>query len=324
MARDPEVDVVFIAAANALHLPVVEAFASAGKHILCEKPVGRTPEETARAEKAVADAGISSAVGYNYRWSPMVQEVKRLIESGSLGTITHYRGRFFSGYGANPDQPMEWRYSAEGGGHGAASDLLSHAVDLAHFLVGGLSKVVGYTSTTIHERPTGKIRDGRIDSADHGGARTAPVTNEDSAAMLCAFETGASGTFEASRVLVGPESQMAFEVYGTEGSVAWNLESLNELRLYLRSDGRHAGFRKVLGGERFGHHGYFAHGSGIGPGFEDLILIQDFEFLRAVVDETLFQPNFRDAARFGNVQAALLRSVSSGHWEPVTPVGVNK
>src|SRR3954468_10789947 len=88
---DPDVDVVFIAAPNMLHVELVEAAAAAGKHVFCEKPVGGTPEQTVRAEKAARDAGVITGVGYNYRWAPLVRHAARLIEEGRLGRITNYR-----------------------------------------------------------------------------------------------------------------------------------------------------------------------------------------------------------------------------------------
>ena len=135
--------------------------------------------------------------------------------------------------------------------------------------------------------------------------------------MLVEFETGTVGTFEASRALVGPESEMAFDVYGTRGALGWSLERLNELRVYTTSDEPDTGYATVLGGERFPPHGAFAPGSGIGIGFEDLIAIEDFEFLEAVARGEPHEPGFEEALRVVEVQEALVRSWSSGRWEDV-------
>ena len=93
---DPHVDVVFIAAPNAMHVELIEAAAAAGKDVFCEKPVGGTPAETARAERAARRAGVISGVGYNYRWAPLVRYAAELLAEGRLGRVNHYRGRFFS------------------------------------------------------------------------------------------------------------------------------------------------------------------------------------------------------------------------------------
>jgi predicted dehydrogenase len=135
--------------------------------------------------------------------------------------------------------------------------------------------------------------------------------------MLCEFAGGARGTFEASRTIVGPESQMAFDVYGTKGALSWNLERLNELQVYLVEDELHTGYRTVFGGDRFPYHGSFVPGSANGIGFEDLVVIEDLEFLRSVAERRPHEPSFEDALAFVDVQAALLRSAESGRWEDV-------
>jgi predicted dehydrogenase len=311
---DPAVDAVWIAAPNMLHVELVEAAAQAGKHVFCEKPVGGTPEQTVRAERAVRRAGVIGGVGFNYRWAPLVRYAGELIAAGALGTLTNYRGRFFSMYGADPLGVLSWRFRLEEGGHGVTSDLLSHAVDLAHHLAGPITRVVGTTHTFIAERPVGAgSHYGRGRPEDERGA----VTNEDYAGMLCEFANGARGSFEASRAIVGPESQMAFDVHGTAGAAGWDLETLNELRLYRATEDRGSGYTTVLGGERFPPHGAFVPGSANGIGYEDLVTIEDEAFCRAIAERRPFEPGFDAAVAWVSVQAALLRSAASGRWEDV-------
>ena len=311
---EPGVDVVVVAAPNVLHVELVEAAAQAGKHVFCEKPVGGTPEQTARAERAVRRARVIGGVGFNYRWAPLVRYTAGLIAAGELGTLTNFRGRFFSMYGADPLGVLSWRFRLEEGGYGATSDLLSHAVDLAHFLAGPITRVVGTTATFIAERPLGAgSHYGRGRADDPHGA----VTNEDYAGMLCEFASGARGSFEASRSIVGPESQMAFDVHGTAGAAGWDLEALNELRLYRATADRGSGYTTVLGGERFPPHGVFVPGSANGIGYEDLVTIEDAAFCAAVAERRPFSPGFGDVVAWVSVQAALLRSAQSGRWEDV-------
>jgi predicted dehydrogenase len=314
---DPAVDVVFIAAPNMFHIELIEAAADAGKDVFCEKPVGGTPEQTVRAERAARRAGVISGVGYNYRWAPLVIYARQLIAEGRLGEVTNYRGRFFSMYGSDPLGLLSWRFLVDEGGHGASTDLLSHAVDLAHMLVGPIARVVGTAETFIPERPLpgarGASHYGRGLPQDPRGA----VTNEDYVAMLCQFENGARGTFEASRTIVGPQSQMAFDVYGTKGALGWNLERLNELQLYLASEELHTGYTTVFGGDRFPYHGAFVPGSANGIGFEDLVAIEDYEFCAAVAERRPHVPGFAEALELVSVQAALLESCCSGRWEEV-------
>jgi predicted dehydrogenase len=314
---DPEVDVVVIAAPNMLHLEVIEAAAQAGKHIFCEKPVGGTPAQTVAAERVARHAGVLTGVGYNYRWAPLVRYAAQLLQEGALGEVTNYRGRFFSMYGSDPMGLLSWRFLVDEGGHGATSDLLSHAVDLAHMLLGPIERVVGQTATFITERPLpapGSSHYGRGRDGDPTGA----VTNEDYAGMLCVFANGVRGSFEASRAIVGPESQMAFDVHGTKGALGWNLERLNELQLYRSADGDlGTGYTTVFGGDRFPYHGAFVPGNANGIGFEDLVVIEDYEFCRSVAEGREHRPSFADALAWVGVQDALLRSVASARWEDV-------
>jgi predicted dehydrogenase len=110
---------------------------------------------------------------------------------------------------------------------------------------------------------------------------------------------------------------MAFDVHGTRGAAGWNLEALNELRLYRATGDRGSGYTTVLGGDRFPYHGHFVPGSANGIGFEDLVVIEDYEFCRAIAEERPFAPGFEEAVEWVAVQAALLRSAESGRWEDV-------
>ncbi len=312
----PDVEIVFIAAPNALHVELVQAAAAAGKAVFCEKPVGGTPEAVNRAADAVRAADVPSGVGYNYRWAPLVRYAHELISAGELGEITNYRGRFFSMYGSDELGVNSWRFQRDQAGYGVTSDLLSHAIDLALMLLGPIESVVGTTHTFITERPQpggGAGHYGRGTSSDP----REPVTNEDYAAMLCRFASGARGTFEASRTIVGPESQMAFDAYGTRGAVSWDLERLNELSLYRLTDDRGSGYTTIRAGDRFGHHGAFVPGAGNSIGFEDLVTIEDYEFCAAVAEGRPYEPGLEQARAGAEVQAALLRSTSTGAWEAV-------
>ena len=317
-----DVDVVYIAAPNMLHVEMIEAAAANGKDVFCEKPVGGTPAQTMAAFEATNKVGVLSGVGYNYRWAPLVQEVRSMVTSGVLGDITNYRGRFLSMYGSNPLGLLTWRYLVNEGGYGVTSDLLSHAVDLAEYLIGPMTSVVAQVATFINQRPLPSSNAGHY-AAGKAGAPTGEVTNEDYVGLLSTFANGARGTFESSRAMVGPESQMAFEIHGTRGAVAWNFERMNELRYYRIEDGRHAGYRTIFAGDRFDYHGNFVPGSANAIGFEDLVTIEDLEFMDAVAHRRPFHPDFSDALRYVSVQAAILRSVTHQRWEQIGSLEVS-
>lgn len=318
VVEHPDVQVIWVTAPNMLHVDVVDAAAAAGKAVFCEKPVGGTPAQTVQAEAACRTAGVTTGVGYNYRWAPLVQYARQLIREGAIGEVVHYRGSFLSMYGADPLGLLSWRFLVEQGGHGASSDLLSHTVDLAAFLVGPVARVLATTETFVRERPLPQADAGTHYARGAAGDPTGAVTNEDYVGALAVLESGARATFEACRTFVGPESENAFTVYGTRGALRWNLEELNELGVYLPGDHLHAGWTTVHGGDRFPYHGAFVPGDANGIGFEDLVAIEDHEFCQAVADGRPFHPGFDDAVRFVSVQDALLRSAEAGSWQDVT------
>ena len=311
-----DVDVVWVTAPNMMHIPMVEAACAAGKAVFCEKPIGGKPEQTLSAFKSAEAAGVKTGVGYNYLWAPLVMHAKNLIEAGELGEITHYRGRFVSMYGSDELGLLSWRFLMDQAGYGVTSDILSHCVALAQFLVGDISEVVSMRKTTIPMRPlpTGASSHyGRGNPEDAKGA----VENEDFASVLCSFENGATGSFEVSRTLVGPESQNAFEIFGTKGSISWNFEKLNELEYYQLTDSKNSGYTTIYGGDRFPFHGAFAPGQANAIGFEDIVAIEDFAFLEAVATGGTFSPGFQEAVDVVSVQAAVIKSWDSRTWEPV-------
>ena len=317
--EDPDVDVVVVAAPNMLHEELCVAAAAAGKHVFCEKPVGGTPDQTARVEKAARAAGIITGVGYNYRWAPLVIYARQLIEAGALGEITNYRGRFFSMYGADPLGLLSWRFDHDGAGYGVSSDILSHAMDLAMMLNGPIAEVCGLSETFIKERPLPKPGGSHYDRGEPGDP-TGPVTNEDYAGCFAEFANGAIGSFEASRSIVGPQSQMAFEVHGTKGALGWNLETMNELQLFLVDDEYHDGYQTVYAGDRYPFHGNFVPGDANAIGYEDLKVIEGHQFLTAVATGEQHQPGFDEAIDYVSMQSALVRSWDSGQWEDVTSI----
>ena len=321
----PDVDVVYVTAPNMLHSEIVTAAVAAGKHVFCEKPVGGTPAQTVRCFEAARAAGSITGVGYNYRYAPLVQHAKTLIDSGALGSITNYRGRFFSMFGADPLGLLSWRFELDQAGHGVTSDILSHAIDLAMMLNGPIAKVIGSGATFIVERPVAAAGASHY-ARGRLGDPTGAVTNEDYFGALAVFANGSRGTFEVSRTMVGPESQMAFDIYGTEGALGWNLETMNELRLYLAPDAGSAserGYTTVRAGERHPGHGAFVPGDANAIGFEDLVALEDHQYLSAVSDGRPHCAGFAEAVAYVSVQAALLRSWMSGTWEDVVPLTVD-
>lgn len=316
-----DIDVIDITAPNAMHEQLVTAAAAAGKHIFCEKPVGIEPRATAAIEKAARQARVVNGCGYNYRWAPMVQYTKRLIEEDRFGQLTHYRGRFFSMYGRDRLGILSWRFLQDQAGHGALTDIMSHAVDMAIHLIGPIRRVVSVKETFVKERP---LPTGSGTHYDRGkpGDPTGAVTNEDYVGALVEFANGVRGTLEADRSIFGPQSSMAFELNGSRGAASWDHEKLNQLKLYLPEEQPNDGYIEVLAGDAFPHQGNIVPGGGNSLGYEDMKVIEALEFLKAVSEQRPFHPGFDDALAVASVLAAMTRSWTSGAWEEVVNLRV--
>jgi predicted dehydrogenase len=314
----PDLDVIDITAPNSMHQELATAAATAGRAVFCEKPVGIEPKATAAIEAAAREAGVITGCGYNYRWAPMVQYTKRLIEEGRFGDLTHYRGRFFSMYGRDRLGLLSWRFLQEEAGHGALTDIMSHAVDMALYLAGPIRRVVSAREIFVKQRPLPTPGAGTHYDRGKPGDPTAAVTNEDYVGALVEFENGVRGTLEADRSIFGPQSSMAFELNGSRGAASWDHEKLNQLKLYLPEEQPTDGYIEVLAGDAFPHQGNIVPGGGNSLGYEDMKLIEALEFLRAAKEGRPFHPDFGDALAVASVLDAMIRSWTSDGWELVS------
>lgn len=312
-----DIDVIDITAPTAMHMEIAQAAAAAGKHVFCEKPVGIEPAETAAIERAARVAGVITGCGYNYRWAPMVQYTKQLIDDGRLGDLTHYRGRFFSMYGRDRLGVLSWRFLQDEAGYGALTDIMSHAVDMALHLAGPIKRVVSVKNIFVKERPLPTPGKGTHYDRGSPGDPTGSVTNEDYVGALVEFHNGVRGTLEADRSIFGPQSSMAFELNGSSGAASWDHETLNQLKLYLPEEQPTDGFIEVLSGDAFPHQTNFVPGGGNSIGFEDMKIIEALEYLKAVAAGTQHHPGFADALAVAGVLDAMTRSWDSEQWEAV-------
>ena len=322
IGRD-DIDIVDITAPNGLHQEMVETAAAAGKHIFCEKPVGIVPAATAKIERAARSAGVITGVGYNYRWAPLVQHTKELIETERLGHPTHYRGRFLSMYGRDRLGVLSWRFLQEEAGYGSLSDIMTHVIDMAQYLFGPISRVVSVKEIFVKERPLPKSGEGTHYDRRAPNDPTGAVTNEGYVGALIEFANGARGTLEADRSIFGPQSQMRYELNGSKGAASWDHEKLNQLQLYLPEEQSSDGFIEVLAGDSLNHQRNIVPGDGNSLGYEDLKIIEALEFLKSVRDSTPHSPSFSDSLSVASVAAAMIRSWESERWEDVVSLRID-
>lgn len=299
-----DVGLVDISTPGDSHEELALAAIEAGKHVFCEKPLANTLEEARRMRDAAEKAGVINVVNFNYRKAPAVALAKKLVEGGRLGQIRHWRAVYLQDFILDPEFPLIWRLQREKAGSGALGDIGAHIVDLAHHIVGPISKVVGSTETFIKERPL----------EESGGAETGRVTVDDAAMFLAHFENGATGTFEATRLAAGRKNRNSFEINGSEGSLVFDLERMNELEVYFVEESETAGFRRVIVTEP--DHPYA--GAWWPPGH---ILGYEHTFVHAIKDlldgisiGKNPSPSFEDGYRCQAVLDAVERSAQSGSW----------
>jgi predicted dehydrogenase len=320
----PEVDVVSICAPNFLHAEIGIAAAKAGKAFWIEKPVGRGVAETTSVQVAASEANVVTSIGFNYRHAPAVEKAKSLIAEGRIGRVTNIRGVFFADYSAEPNGALSWRFNRKLAGSGVLGDLMGHLVDLVQYVVGPVASVTGMTSTIIKQRPIQQMGVGTHFDVIEGG-ELGDVENEDYAGMMIRFAdnavgAGAVGTLEASRVAVGPRASYNFEIYGTEGSIRWDFERLNELEVALGRKGELVGYTRVMAGPGFGDFSHFQPGAGTSMGFDDLKVIEARKFLESFIGTKHLNSNINDAVSSAAVIDAAERSAESGQWIKLNPV----
>jgi len=321
---DPDVDIVSICAPTGLHREIGVAAAEAGKPFWIEKPVGRDAKEAAAVAAAAGQANLVTSIGYNYRHAPAVERVRELVANRELGRITNVRAVFFNGYASEPRGALSWRFIRDLAGTGALGDLLSHVVDLVQYVLGPIGAVNALTNTVYTERPILPMGSGTHFAVIEDGEMGA-VENDDYAAALVRFApgsraAGAVGTLEASRVIVGPQCGLGFEIYGTEGSATWNFERMNELRVCIGRGGPHYGYTTVLGNAHFGDYAHFQPGPGNSMGYDDLKVIEAKKFLVAVTGGERRNSTVEDAHQVAEVIAAAAASAETGSWQQVPTV----
>ncbi len=311
----PDVDVVSICAPNHLHREIALATAAAGKPFWIEKPMGIDVADSAAVAQAATEHRLATAVGFNYRHAPAIAHARELVRTGVLGRVTAVRVWLLADYAAAADAPLTWRYERARAGAGVVGDLLPHGVDLVQHLVGRIAEVTATTSTVIAERPV-PTRLGVGHTGHEVGEELGVVENEDHVVALGRLDSGAVVTLEASRVAHGPRAEYVVEVYGSQGSVRWSFERLNELQV---ADGR-GGYRTVMAGPEHGEFARFQPGAGTSMGFDDLKTVEAALFLRSVLSGEQVAPSAADGWSAAAVGAAVLASAADGCWHAVPRV----
>jgi predicted dehydrogenase len=291
LIADDRIQLFDNAGPNNLHAEPTIAAAEAGKHVICEKPLGRDAPESYETWQRVKATGVKHMCAFNYRFVPAVRLARQIIESGELGEIQHFRGAYLQEWGTTDGDI--WRFQKDVAGSGALGDLGAHVIDLARYLVGEIAAVSALTATF----QPGRDVDDAVEAA-------------------VAFQSGAVGTIEASRFCQGRKNHFTWEINGSKGSLAFDLERLNELQY---SEGN-AGFRTVLVSEADHPFWEFWWPQGHMIGWEHSFVHELHHLLTAIRDDTDIAPHgatLEDGYRAAEICDAMLRSAEAGARETV-------
>ena len=315
VARD-DVQLVDICTPGDSHCEIALAALGAGKHVLCEKPLANTvaqAESMAAAARLAAGRGVFAMVGFNYRRVPALALAHRLLSEDFLGQIRHVRASYLQDWLVDPEFPVVWRLRREHAGSGALGDLGAHLVDLVRYLLSAdVSAVSAATETFVPDRPVPLGPSSGLDGAASGAVRE-PVSVDDSALFIARLSNGALASFEATRFATGRKNALRLEINGDRGSIAFDLERLNELEIFEVGDDL-AGFRRVLVTESA--HPYLDAWWPPGHvlGWEHTFVHQARDLLRAIADGHQPRPSFEDGLEVQRVLDAVERSSASGRW----------
>ncbi|MFF7527542.1 Gfo/Idh/MocA family protein [Streptomyces bobili] len=312
IARD-DVDLVDICTPGDSHAEIALAALAAGKHVLCEKPLANTVEEaetmTRAAETAFTTGGQLAMVGFNYRRVPATALARSMVAEGRLGRLRHVRVTYLQDWLNDPEFPLTWRLRKERAGSGSLGDLGAHIVDLAQHLVGErLAGVSALTETFVRQRPLPGGPSSGL-AAGAGRAGTATVTVDDAAVFTGRFVSGALASFEATRYATGRKNALRLELNGERGSLAFDLERLNELWFHDATEPAvHAGFRRILVTEPDHPYleGWWPPGHGLG--YEHTFVHQARDLVHAIAEGRVPQPSFAEGLQVQRVLAAVEES----------------
>lgn len=308
-----DVDIIDISTPPNLHYDIAIAAAKSGKHIFCEKPMAMTYDQAKEMYEVAEQNQITHYLNFNYRRCPAVMLAKRLITEGKIGRIFHWRGAYLQSWCMDPNFPLTWHFRKEIAGTGVQGCINSHSIDLARFLVGEITSVTGMAAHFIKERP---LPDEEVSGTFKGTTKSegrGKVTVEDAVFMVTEFENGALGSFDATFYAPGRKNYNYFEIYGSQGSLIFDFERMNELLFYSNEDPEYAqGFRNVLVTE--GCHDYIAHWWPHGHiiGYEHEFVHGVVDFLNAIAAGTNIAPNFYDGMKGTAVMEAGLKSAETG------------
>jgi predicted dehydrogenase len=308
LVSDPAVNLVAITTPNLLHFPMAMAALEAGKAVYCEKPLAVTLEQAREMQAAARKAGVVTRVGYNYQHNPIIGLAKQMIEGGELGRIVSFQGEFSEDFMGDGLSPWSWRCEEAHAG-GALADLGSHLLAMARYLLGDVDAVCADSQTVHPQRP-----------ATRGSEEQRAISIDDQTYALLRFANGARGTFGSSWLKHGYKNHLSFEIGGTEGTLSFDQERLNELRLYRAGSPGRGGFQRILAGPAQPGYASFCPAPGHQLGYNELKTLEVHELIQALGGQGSNGTDFAEAMEVERLATAIRVAAKEMRWVSLSDI----
>lgn len=300
---DDTIDAVSVALPNSVHADVLPAILSSGKHVLTEKPIGRSATEAAPLAALAEQSSAVTGVGFSFRRLPGLAAVHDAIADGAIGDVHSFTAWYNADYGASVEVPFSWRFAKDSAGAGALIDIGTHAIDTVQHVIGPVRRVVSSTlQTVITRRPVA------------GTSEFGVVDTDDIALLTVELDNGALGQIHVSRIASGIPNSLGLQVHGSNGHARFDSIAAGEFHLHL-NDGPAAlsGPRRVFTGPA---HPYFSDvaampGGGVGTGYAEAFVAEIQHFVRCILADQPMDTSFGSALRVMRVVDAAIEAADN-------------
>ena len=318
LLADPNLDAVHICTPNALHFPMAMAALAAGKNVLCEKPLATSVAEAQQLVAKATESKLANCTFHNLRYYPMVQQMRRLRESGELGDIYAVQGTYSQDW-LLYDTDWNWRIDAGANGPSRAfADIGTHWCDMVEHVTGQRITSLCADLQTFHKmrkRPKGSVETFSGKTSQSSDFNEVPIESEDFAAVLLRLGDRARGAFTVSQISAGRKNRLCMEIYGSKGSVTWDQEKPDELWMGLRNEPNRVVVKDpslMLGPAR----SYADLPGGHSEGYDDTFKQVFRRFYQTVADPAaaVEYPQFADGLRQLTILENVLASSKARAW----------
>ncbi len=297
-----DLDIVVIATPHYLHREMLLAALPTSKAIYTDKPLANNLSEAREIVTMAHALGRDAQLSFTLRYCPAVRYAQALLQEGRLGEIYSFRLSYYRSSYRNPEKSLRWKADMAKSGGGVLSDLVPHLADLLVWLVGIPERVSAQTRTFIHERPAAK-----------GCSERIRVETDDHVLIQAALPGGAIGTIEAGRLIAGAISNVTVEIYGSKGSLRWNLMDPNYLYVAdgSKTDGEQ-GWRQIPTIQDFSDASI--PGADVPVGGMRFTIAAFVDFFTKMLAGQPYDPGLEQGLRVQEIIEMAAESVRAGIW----------